>query len=513
MGQTMSQPWGQARNPAADTPSLASPRDGAMLEELLRLLAGSRKGDLLLLAAGNLAELGRAASRHRQDQGYPEVVCYAPGQNGAVGNQDCLSCGMPGLARGPDELAEMLAGHLVYEPTARISLFPPFNLADSRQIPQLRQARAALDQALSRAKVNTDTQTAHWRMWLDNLAVNFPSAFREPDVTTLKGVFAGLPALVLGAGPSLDQSLGLLPKAAAKCLMLGAASVFSPLESVGVRPHLAVALEGKDESRQFLGADPGKTLLAAASSSHFNHFRRWPGRPSVFHMQPWAAGLAGQGLVLPTGGHATSAAFSLAVLWGCNPIVLAGQDLAYPGGRVHASGRPGGEDYKLPELNPVPALNGGVAQTSAVMESYLHWYRESASYLKKADPGRSLINATAEGALIAGFEHRNLAEILDSLPDLPGEVNLASLCHRLPVARDATLSQGLAKEITSARRTALAMKNGDLSAGLPMAGKDSAAAWALQSMPQNADNETRRSGMDYLLESLLRMREALHGPA
>ena len=287
----------------------------------------------------------------------------------------------------------------------------------------------------------------------------------------------------------------------------------SPLSAVGVKPHLAAALEGKDESRQFQDADADATLLTAASSGHFNHFRHWPGKPSVFHMQGWASRLTGQGFALPTGGHATSAAFSLAVLWGCDPIILAGQDLAYPGGRLHAAGRPGGEDYRLPDLNRVQAIGGGTVETSAVMESYLNWYGESASYLKRAAPARRLINATAQGAVIPGFTHRDLSGVINQMPVLPEAVNLVSISAGLPGANDSILKKRLSQEISLTRRTLLALQSGGLERAIAVSGRDSAAGWALDSMPGQASTEHMADKLNYLLDALGRMREALHESA
>ena len=503
-----------ARQPGAVTsnaPSMGRLRDQARKEALSRLLESSRPGDLLVLAGGDLVSLGKLALGRKQECGFPEVVLYAPGDEDHTNLNAAFDGGLQDMALTPDRLAEILAGHLVYEPASRISLFPSKEQADFKHIPQLRQARAAMDSALDRSRVNAQTRQVHWRNWLDNLVHNFPGAFRLPDITNFSGVFRGIPALVLGAGPSLDQSLPLLPEAAGKCLVLGAASVLAPLDSVGVKPHLVAALEGKDESRQFQGVDTERTLLAAASSGHFNHFLKWPGRASVFHMQPWVSALSGQGLVLPTGGHATSAAFSLAVLWGADPIILAGQDLAYPGGRIHASGRPGGEDYRLPDMSEVPAIGGGSVPTSAVMKSYLNWYQESASYMKSAHPERRLLNATSQGAFIAGFEHGDLGQILGQLPKLSGGINLVSLAGRLPVAGGDALARGIAKEIALARRLVAALDSGEPGQALSQAGPNSATGWLFESMGQGAPSGEILSGAKYLLESLTAMREGLHG--
>ncbi|MBW2322815.1 MAG: DUF115 domain-containing protein, partial [Deltaproteobacteria bacterium] len=115
-----------------------------------------------------------------------------------------------------------------------------------------------------------------------------------------------------------------------RALVLAAASALKPLASVGTSPHITFALEAKDESRQFEGIDHAKTLLAAASTSHPNHFLKWLGPQSLFHLWPWMAMLSGLGKALPSGGHVTSAAFSLRLFSG-----------RLMGLRPHYSGRSG----------------------------------------------------------------------------------------------------------------------------------------------------------------------------
>lgn len=364
--------------------------------------------------------------------------------------QLCLGPELPDLSwlDNAQDLAAALGQRLVYQDIARqVALYVP--PAYARLMPALiEQVRAQLNRAVRRANKDRQTRQTLAATWGKHLADNAHALFALPDIFMSAGAFASVPALVVGAGPSLDQSLPLLKHMRHKALVLGAASVLGPMAGHGLRPHLVVALEGKDESRQFVNVDYEKTVLLASLNGHPNHFVKWEGMKSYFQVNTWLPRILNWGGLLPTGGHATSAAFSLACLWGCSPIILIGQDLAYTGGKVHANARPGGEEEQRQLTINVPALGGGMVETSSVMQSYLEWYEEAASYLRHRRPELRVINATAGGAEIAGFAWQELGATLDSLPmdedrDLRLLLQNTDLLHPALAAPGLTQAAGL----------------------------------------------------------------------
>lgn len=419
---------------------------GAARAELAGLLAKATSRDLLVLAGGGL---GWHAEAILAGDDAPQLVVYEPDGN----MRECMATYGPdieGLEVAVDEesLAEMLARHLVYGRVERTAVYSPpaYRAAD----PSLAQSVKALIKAVSqRGAVDRATKAEKNLVWLENLATNFMYVLELPDLTGLAGKLASMPCLVVGAGPSLDQSLPIIERYADKALIIGAASALTPLRSVGVHPKMAVALEARDESRQFEGAAAEKTILAAASASNPNHFTKWGGPGSIYHLQPWMASLIGSGHVVPSGGHAGSAAFSLAILWGCSPIYLVGQDLAYTNDRFHAGGRPGGEDYDRPQTHQVPAINGGTVPTSSEWQSYIGWYQEAVAYLNRIGQMGRVINATAAGALIPGMDHADLAGGMAKLQpvNLPDDI-LVGLAKAIKVPTRKNLRRRVAQYVS-----------------------------------------------------------------
>lgn len=494
--------------------SLLHPGQGALAaarQDLAPLLAGTREGDTLVLAGLGLGWHARAAREH---QPAPHLVVYEPDPRrralAAALGPAWLNGDGTVLAKDDQELIEALAPRLVYGQGGRLALFSP--PAYGRAAPEvLAQAREVARQSQSRGRVERANREAKQGLWLEHLALNFKHVLDYPDVSRLAGLARGRAALVVGAGPSLDASLSELRGIDRGCLVLAAASALGPLARAGVAPHLALAMEAKDESRQLAGADPAATVLAAASSSHPAHFSAWPGAMALFHLQPWVVDLIGAGSALPSGGHVGSVAFSLAILLGCHPIILVGQDLAYPGGRRHASGRPGGEEGEPPPTVCVPAIGGGLVETSLVMQSYIAWYQESAAYLARTQPGRRIINASAQGAYLPGFAHLPLAQALEgpSTSSLDFNIIAAALAAQdRPRAGDLGLRLGLAR--AGLRQALRLLEQGGLEACRRGLDPLSPGAAALHDLPPGTAPQRVREALSLMSATLRSMAEGLY---
>jgi hypothetical protein len=480
----------------------------AARQELAGLLRGAGPEDTLVLAGAGLGWHARAALEEPRG---PAVVVFEPDPERRAWLRS-LGPSLAGaeIATDIDSLVEILSRRLVYGGSKRVAIFAPpaYQEADPELVAQTRQV---VQQVISRSQTDHLTRQQKLQLWLDNLAENFKYVLEVPDVTQLVGALQGVPAVVIGAGPSLDRSLPELARAGRHALLLAAASALGPMRGAGLAPHFALAMEGRDESRQFGPAPPPQTMLLAATSGHPNHFRRWYQYKGLFHLHKWVVDLVGRGVVVPSGGHATSAAFSLAVLWGCDPIVLVGQDLAYTGGRIHASGRPGGEDEPQVATVEVAAIGGGSVRTSPVMQSYISWYQEAAAYLRTLAQPPRVINATAAGALLPGFEHRPLSQVLAGLPELDMDFErVLQVLARLPRPQGGGLVQRLLQAKARVRQVARICQEAGLEAAHSAAGRDTPAAEVLAGLPPEAGGEQAKAALDHMSAILQAMAEGLY---
>lgn len=391
---------------------------GAALGEVKNLVASLKAGDVVLQAGSGLGWHAQAILSLAPPGTHLLVYEPDPAKIALMTRHGPRAEGVT-LVSEEAELASLLGRHLVYGTAPGVRIFSPraYRVTEPKLIAHTREI---VERTCVRARSDTRTRQLRDAEWTEAFVENLLQSTRFPDLSLAEGIFSGIPALVVGAGPSLDQSLPAMAGTPARCLVLAAASALKPMMAAGIPPHGMVAMEAKDESRQFEGVPCEGILLGAGSRSHPRHFSQWPGQTGLFHTTPWGPALAGLGRAIPTGGHATSVAFTLALLWGCDPIILVGQDLAFTGGRIHAAGRPGGEEEKIPARCPVEGIRGEEAQTSPTMLSYILWYQEAAAFLRTK--GRRVINCTHAGALLKGFEHRPLGETLGEIPPLQGDI-------------------------------------------------------------------------------------------
>jgi len=413
-----------------------------------------------------------------------------------------------------DALLARLAQALVYGTGQKVRLVSA--TAYRRAQPELwRKIEALVENEARRGRVDQLNRAAKRGQWLGHLEKNIGRLLELPDLTRMAGLYRGRPALVIGAGPSLDQSLPILAAMNPRRLLtIAAASALAPMARFGLAPDLALALEAKDESRQLTAANPGRTLLAAASTAHPNHFTNQPGCKALFHLLPWLPKALGQGLPLANGGHVTSAAFTLALVWGCDPIVMVGQDLAYSQGRSHAQGRVGGDDQPGAQCREVAAIGGGMVETSVVMAGYIGWYREAAAFLAQKKNGPRLVNATAQGAWLSGFEHLDLATILDELPVGGADFERPlELIQRLAPPPAWVVGQALSQARAELRHGLNVLATRGVMALRQETASDSAVAEIWDLVGNRASSARTRAVIEELLQAITRMAEVVHAHA
>ncbi|MFH1140043.1 MAG: 6-hydroxymethylpterin diphosphokinase MptE-like protein [Pseudomonadota bacterium] len=315
------------------------------------------------------------------------------------------------------ELNNLLTEELVHgpHPTPAVFVIPEYQKLFPDRVKTFKRL---VFEALVRRRVSDHTWKEKGALFLANLADNLGNILNLPLITGLKPGPPAPPAFIVGSGPGLEKNGRLLVEARAKGLVLAASSAVKPLAAMGVRPDIVVFVEAEDTSR-FLPPDLAHQdiILAIGSAAHPNHFQIPGFTNSFFHLTRGAAFICGEESFVPQAGTAGAAAFTLAFIMGLRPLVLVGQDQAFAPDRVHASGTPG--DIPLtPDLAPytVAGATESRVRTHAAFAASLHWFAESARYLKQKSPRTALLNASESGASIPGLPNVTLREVLDHLP-------------------------------------------------------------------------------------------------
>lgn len=150
----------------------------------------------------------------------------------------------------------------------------------------------------------------------------------------LKGAFAGVPALIVGAGPSLEKNGHLLREFERKALIFAGGSA---LNVIDVEPHFAAALDPEAPYRQFKMQPFSETPFCYQSRMSAENFSLVHGERLLFPDSSsdainWLYGEEAFDSGWTVGNFSTAIALHL----GCSPIIFVGMDFCYVQNRKYA---------------------------------------------------------------------------------------------------------------------------------------------------------------------------------
>lgn len=206
----------------------------------------------------------------------------------------------------------------------------------------------------------------------DNMFANVENIIKHPGVKQLFTKFKGVPAICVASGPSLNDSIDLLRKAKGKALIICADGSFKSLLRKGIYPDMVTTQErGPTHMRLFCvnkdchSCDP--RVIEKCQITNFSANLQLPRERVEKLKDVWVAGCPvqdpqcyqmypGPHLIVyrtlkhfdwleidrgaqNSGSSVAHLSFLLAASFGCDPIILLGQDLALgPEGATHESG-------------------------------------------------------------------------------------------------------------------------------------------------------------------------------
>lgn len=298
------------------------------------------------------------------------------------------------LAPEPSAIDAVLPGYLPRE-------FDLFRMPNRSQFDT--EHWEALDATVRRVRnrhsINRNTIDRFGRRWVANLLTNIPVLAKAVGVHALEGRFQDTPALIVAAGPTLDESLAALPALAKRMLIIAVDTAISACERVGVTPDISVVVDPQYWNTRHLDRlDATRSILVAEPATHPVVFRRFAGPhvlcSSLFPLGRYLESALGRFGTLGAGGSVATTAWDLARVLGCSSIAATGLDLGFPAGRTHCAGsffeettlvvgtrrapaetalhryRSSGDPYDA------PAADGSMIVSDRRMEVYRQWFED-----------------------------------------------------------------------------------------------------------------------------------------
>ncbi len=235
----------------------------------------------------------------------------------------------------------------------------------------------------------------------------------------LFGKFTKIPALICGAGPSLDKSLDTLKALGNQALLFGGGSALLPLSRAGVPMHFAVALDPESPRERFFEQTYFDVPLFYQNQVSHPLFMQSQGpklcigESGSFPLEEW--------LDLPlspcdVGWNVATFATQIAYQLGCDPILFVGMDLCCSPEKAYAGGM---EELRENPLVCTDRLGNRVTTRPDFLMAK-KWLETFA----KAHPERTFLNASEGGLELEGIKNVPLSMEAPST-DLQGRVHQA----------------------------------------------------------------------------------------
>ncbi|MCG8452010.1 MAG: DUF115 domain-containing protein [Spirochaetales bacterium] len=273
------------------------------------------------------------------------------------------------------------------------------------------EIQSTVEQAITRRAVNARTLERFGPLWVRNLALNTTMLPRALPLLPDQNLMAGIPALILAGGPSLEEALPHLPELAQRHLIIAVDTAVRGALRAGVTPDIIASVDPQYWNSRHLdhcGESCQKSLILAESASHPRVFHSLPGRPWIMRGR-FPLGTRLENVVklqgeLKAGGSVATAAWDMGRHLGCNSLVAVGLDLAFPGYKSHYNGSlshrmamQSSSRTNPAELAHYRALHtafsysmasqeGGEVLTDHRMDIYATWFEESATSLQDLTP-------------------------------------------------------------------------------------------------------------------------------
>ncbi len=271
----------------------------------------------------------------------------------------------------------------------------------------------------------------------------YPNLFLLEGAYLGNGLFGkakGIPAIICGAGPSLNKNAHLLKTLSDRALIFAGGSSLNALLAQNIRPHFGAGIDPNAEQRRRIQETQHEEIPFFYRNRMFHEALKAIKGPRLYitgsggyDIAPWVESQLGiEGETIEEGHNIVHFCTEIARSMGCNPILFVGLDLAFTDNVSYASGVNGSLTKKI-HRDDIPIersdIEGKPITTLWKWVAEQEWLADFA----KTYPDLTLINATEGGLGIPGVPNQSLKEAINSFSPTPKIQKLFH--HELPLQK------------------------------------------------------------------------------
>jgi len=283
-----------------------------------------------------------------------------------------------------------------------------------------------------------------------NVLSNFSRIHTAFYANQFRETFGQMPAVICGAGPSLQGELETLRSLEDRALIFAGGSAITGLSHAGILPHFGVAIDPNfEEVHRFQNSFAFEVPLLYTNRLHPQVFETFNGPHGYIHAMTggplekwWEEELGIEPLPLKGGFDiealsVTTTCLELATTMGCNPIILVGVDLAFTDDALYAAGivkKPQiSLDSRSKEVRVSEQLLTRKDRLGKPVKTLIKWVMESEAIARfaKKNQETTFINSTSGGIGFPGMPYEPLAsQTFAKVYDIRGRVHQLIETHR-----------------------------------------------------------------------------------
>lgn len=283
-----------------------------------------------------------------------------------------------------------------------------------------------LKEYIQNTLIATATDDAFSKSWITNVFKNLK--FNGIPIEIFFYRINRVPAIIVSAGPSLNQNIQYLKDIKDRALIIAVGSAIKILDTHGITPHFRFAFDGNlTEKKVFEEIDTEACPLIYGSELYNEILPEYKGQKIKFildldfisryiHKE-----LGEENHLIASGFSVANVALDAVIKMGFTKVIFMGQDLSYTNGQLYAKGSALGNkdiDFKDEMYIRTNDMNGNEVYTTKQFMGMKNLFE---SIIEKSN-NVEFINATAEGLHIKGTVDKRIEDVINE--DLLNEFNL-----------------------------------------------------------------------------------------